>query len=103
VRTGLAPSAQKERAVFALDKLVMHRSGHRPDLAYKFIEFWLQGKAPAELTNSIGAGAPNRVAMQWVEPAIADNRNLFPDPQQFKRLQILKHYDRKRRRLLNRL
>ena len=96
-------STPKEGAVFALDNLVMHKTGPRPDLAYKFIDFWLEGKASADLTNNIGAGSPNRVAMKYIEPEIADNPNLFPPPDKFKTLQILKDYDRRTRRLLNRL
>lgn len=96
-------STPREGAVFALDNLVIHRSGKRPDLAYRFIEFWLEGRAPAELTNAIGAGNANRVAMQWVKPEIAANRTLFPDAAEFRRLQALRDYDRATRRLLNRL
>lgn len=93
----------KEGAVFALDNLVMHKTGRRPDLAYKFVDYWLAGRASAEITNLIGAGNPNRVAMQWVKPEIAQNRNIFPDAEQFKRLQSLHDYDPRTRRLLNRL
>jgi len=93
----------KEGAVFALDNLVMHKTGRETRLAYEFINFWLEGRASAEITNTIGAGNPNRVAMQWIKPEIANNPNIFPDPEQFKRLQSLKDYDRKTRRLLNRL
>ncbi len=96
-------STPKEGAVFALDNLVMHKTGPRPDLAYKFMDFWLEGKASADLTNTIGAGSPNRVAMQYIDPEIAGNPNLFPPPDKFKTLQILKDYDRRTRRLLNRL
>jgi spermidine/putrescine transport system substrate-binding protein len=93
----------KEGAVFALDNLVMHKTGREPGLAYEFVVFWLEGRASAEITNTIGAGNPNRVAMQWVKPEIANNPNIFPDPEQFKRLQSLRDYDRKTRRMLNRL
>lgn len=93
----------REGAVFALDNLVMPKSGKRPDLAYQFIEFWLEGRAPAELTNAIGAGNVNRVAMQWVAPEIAANRTLFPDSEAFTGLQSLRDYDRATRRLLNRM
>ena len=93
----------KEGAVFALDNLVMHKTGREPGLAYEFVVFWLEGRASAEITNTIGAGNPNRLAMQWVKPEIADNPNIFPDPEQFKRLQSLRDYDRKTRRVLNRL
>jgi len=93
----------KEGAVFALDNLVMDRTGREPELAYRFLNFWLEGRASAEITNMIGAGNPNRVAMQWVKPEIAGNRNIFPDAAEFRRLQQLRDYDRKTRRVLNRL
>ena len=93
----------KEGAVFALDNLVIPRGAKRPDLAYRFIDFWLEGEAPADITNAIGAGNANRVAMQWVRPEIAGNRDLFPDAAQMTHLHSLKDYDRKTRRLLNRL
>jgi spermidine/putrescine transport system substrate-binding protein len=99
----LAFSTPKEGGVFALDTLVIHKSSPRPDLAYQFMEFWLEGRASADLTNTIGAATPSRVAMQHVNPEIAANRNLFPDAAEFKRLQILRDYDRRTRRLLNRL
>jgi spermidine/putrescine transport system substrate-binding protein len=93
----------KEGAVFALDNLVVSRDSPRPDLAREFIVFWLEGHASAEITNEIGAGNPNRVAMQWVKPEIAANRAIFPDAEQFERLQQLHDFDRATRRLLNRL
>jgi spermidine/putrescine transport system substrate-binding protein len=93
----------KEGAVFSLDNLVMDKTGRQPELAYRFINFWLEGRASAEITNAIGAGNANRVAMRWVKPEIAANRNMFPDATEFSRLQQLRDYDRKTRRLLNRL
>lgn len=96
-------STPKEGAVFALDNLVIHKTGKRPDLALRFIDYWLQGRASAEITNAIGAGNPNRAAMALVDPAIAANRAIFPDAEQFKRLEMLRDYDRRTRRALNRL
>ena len=96
-------STPSEGAVFALDNLVVPKGAKRPDLAYRFIDFWLEGEAPADITNAIGAGNANRTAMKWVKPAIAANRDLFPDEASMKRLHSLKDYDRKTRRLLNRL
>ena len=57
-------STPKEGAVLALDSMVLHRSGSRPDLAHQFINFMLDGKNSAELTNLIGSGNPNMDAMQ---------------------------------------
>lgn len=96
-------SIPKEGAVFALDNLVMHASGRRPDLAQQFMNFWLEGRDSAELTNAIGAGNPNQAAMAYVEPKIAANEAIFPPPGMFAHLEMLRDYDRRLRRLLNRL
>jgi spermidine/putrescine transport system substrate-binding protein len=96
-------SIPKEGAVFALDNLVMHKSGKRPDLAYQFIDFWLEGRASAELTNAIGAGSPNQAAMPLIDPQIATNEAIFPGPEKFRQLEMLRDYDRRLRRTLNRL
>jgi spermidine/putrescine transport system substrate-binding protein len=99
----IAYSIPKEGAVFALDNLVMHVSGRRPDLAQQFIDFWLEGRASAEITNAIGAGNPNQAAMAFVDPKIAANEAIFPPPAMFGHLEMLRDYDRRLRRLLNRL
>ena len=49
----------KEGAVLAVDNMVIHKGAPRPDLAHKFINFMLEGKNSAELTNLIGSGNPN--------------------------------------------
>ncbi len=96
-------SIPKEGAVFALDNLVMHKSGKRPDLAYQFIDFWLEGRASAELTNAIGAGSPNQAAMPLIDAQIATSEAIFPSPEDFRQLEMLRDYDRRLRRTLNRL
>ncbi|HUK03876.1 MAG TPA: spermidine/putrescine ABC transporter substrate-binding protein [Burkholderiales bacterium] len=102
-RFSVAYSTPKEGAVFALDNLVMPASGKRPDLALQFMNFWLEGEPSAELTNAIGAGNPNQAAMPLIEPQIAANEAIFPDAERFMRLEMLRDYDRRTRRLLNRL
>jgi len=73
-------SIPKEGAVLALDSMVLHKSGPRPDLAHRFINFMLEGKNSAELTNLIGSGNPNRDALQYIKPEIAQNSAVFPGP-----------------------
>ncbi len=96
-------SMPKEGAIFALDNLVMHRTGRRPDLAHAFIDYVLQGEVSATLTNAIGAGNPNAAAMRYVRPSIADNPTLFPPPDALARMQQLRDLDRRERRALNRM
>ena len=72
-------STPKEGTVLSLDSMVLHKSGSRPDLALQFIDFMLDGKNSAELTNLIGSGNPNLAAMQYIRPEIAGNKAIFPD------------------------
>lgn len=96
-------STPKEGAVLALDSMVLHKSGQRPALAHHFINFMLEGKNSAELTNLIGSGNPNHDAMQYIQPEIAANSAIFPDADHLKRLEMLHDLDRYQRRVLNRI
>lgn len=99
----LAASIPKEGAVLALDSMVLHKGGPRPDLALKFINFMLEGKNSAELTNLIGSGNPNLDALQYIKPEIAKNQSIFPDKQHLARLEMLRDLDRNQRRILSRM
>jgi spermidine/putrescine transport system substrate-binding protein len=93
----------KEGAVLALDSMVLHRSGSRSDLAHRFINFMLDGRNSAELTNLTGSGNPNEDAMRFINPEIASNKAIFPDAELLNRLEMLRDLDRRQRRLLSRL
>jgi spermidine/putrescine transport system substrate-binding protein len=95
-------STPKEGAVLAVDNMVMHRTGPRPELAYQFMNFMLEGKNAAELSNMIGSGNPNAEAMQYIDPVVKNNPAIFPDPEHLKRLEMMRDLPRKERRLLNR-
>ncbi|MET0205081.1 MAG: spermidine/putrescine ABC transporter substrate-binding protein [Casimicrobiaceae bacterium] len=95
-------STPKEGAVLAVDNMVLHKSGPRPDLAYQFINFMLIGENAAQLSNMIGSGNPNAAAMPYIDAIVKDNPAVFPDPEQQKRLEMLRDLPRKERRLMNR-
>ncbi|MBI5659753.1 MAG: spermidine/putrescine ABC transporter substrate-binding protein [Nitrosomonadales bacterium] len=99
----IAASIPKEGAVLSLDSMVLHRSGPRPDLAHRFINFMLDGRNSSELTNLIGSGNPNLDAMRYIKPEIAQNPAVFPDPQHLVRLEMLRDLDRNQRRVLSRM
>jgi len=82
--------------------MVIHKSGPRPDLAHKFINFMLDGKNSAELSNMLGSGNPNIEALQYIDEVVRDNRSVFPDESAWKKLQALRDLPRKERRLMNR-
>ena len=99
----IASSIPKQGAVLSLDSMVLHKSGPRPDLAHQFINFMLDGKNSAELTNLIGSGNPNLDALHYINAEIAQNPAIFPDPQSLKRLEMLRDLDRNQRRILSRI
>ena len=99
----IASSIPKQGAVLALDSMVLHQTGPRPELAHQFINFMLDGKNSAELTNLIGSGNPNQDALQYIHPEIAQNPAIFPDAQHRANLEMLRDLDRNQRRILSRM
>lgn len=100
----IAWATPREGAVLGVDSMVLHRDGRRPDLAHRFIEFMLAGENAADLTNLIGAGNPNAAAMAFVRPHIAANPHLFPPAEVVAtRLEVLRDFPARERRLLSRI
>jgi len=93
----------KEGAVLAVDNMVIHKSAPRPDLALKFINFMLDGRNSADLTNLIGSGNPNKDAQQYIKPEIKQLPAVFP-PKEFQaKLEQLHDPAPAQRRLRNKL
>lgn len=92
-----------EGAVLALDSFVIHRSGSRPDLAHAFINFMLDAGNAADVSNLIGAGNPNAAATPLIRSEIAGNTAIFPTSSETGKLQMLRDFDVRSRRLMSRL
>lgn len=93
----------KEGAVLAVDSMAILRNAPRPDLAYKFIDFMLDGKNSAELSNLIGSGNPNNDALQHIKAEVRSNKAVFPDQAVLAKLEQQKDFSAKDRRFRNRL
>jgi spermidine/putrescine transport system substrate-binding protein len=90
----------KQGAVLGLDNMVIARSAPRPDLAYKFINFMLDGRNSADLTNLLGSGNPNTAAVKYIKPEILEYPAIFPDKAlQAKLFPVLELTAAQRRRL----
>jgi spermidine/putrescine transport system substrate-binding protein len=83
--------------------MVIAKSAPRPDLAHRFIDFMLEGRNSADLTNMIGSGNPNADAQKYIKPEIKQISAIFPDPQAAKTLEMLKDMTPQQRRLMNRI
>ncbi|HBP0078804.1 spermidine/putrescine ABC transporter substrate-binding protein [Pseudomonas aeruginosa] len=93
----------RQGAVLAIDNMVIHKGSKNPDLAYRFIDFMLDGRNASELTNQIGTGTPNAAALPFIRPEIKTLAALFPDADTQARLEPLKDLNSRQRRALNKL
>lgn len=93
----------KQGAVMSLDSMVLHKSGKHPDLAHQFINFMLDGKNSAELTNLIGSGNPNTAAKPYIRPELVHNTVIFPDDGTLSRLAMITDLNHQQRRVLSRI
>ena len=93
----------KEGAVLAVDNMVIQKGAPRPDLAHQFMNFMLEGKNSAELTNLIGSGNPNMEAIKFIKPELLKNPAIFPDKAVQAKLEQLKELTSAQRRLRNKL
>jgi spermidine/putrescine transport system substrate-binding protein len=67
-------SLPKEGAVLALDVMVVAKGAPRPDLAHQFINFMLEGRNSADLTNMIGSGGRTRTRSSTSSPRSSPTR-----------------------------
>ena len=81
------------------DYMVIHKDAPRPDLALQFMNFMLEGKNSAELTNLIGSGNPNTDAVKYIKPELLRNPAVFPDHAVAAKLEQLKDLTSAQRRL----
>ena len=93
----------KEGAVLAVDSMVVHKDAPRPDLAAKFINFMLDGKNSAELTNLIGSGNPNMDAAKYIKPEFKAYPAIFPPKDVQAKLEQLQDLTPAQRRLRSRM
>jgi spermidine/putrescine transport system substrate-binding protein len=83
--------------------MVIQKGAPRPDLAHQFMNFMLEGKNSAELTNLIGSGNPNMEAIKFIKPELLKNPAIFPDKAVAAKLEQLKDLTSSQRRLRNKL
>jgi spermidine/putrescine transport system substrate-binding protein len=93
----------REGAVLGLDNMVIDKSAARPDLALKFMNFMLEGRNSAELTNLVGSGNPNAAAVKFIKPDVLKCPAIFPDRTVQAKLTQVRELTGPQRRLLNRL
>lgn len=87
----------KEGSIIWVDNLaVLAKAPHR-DLAEKFINFILDPKIGARLSNFIQYSSPNKAAMGFIRPEDVKNPAIYPTPEIMARLEFLEDLGAKMR------
>lgn len=93
----------REGAVLALDNMVIPKKAKNKKLALQCINYLMDGKNAAGLSNDVGAGNPNAAALPYINPELKELTAIFPDKQVLSTLETLESPNTKVRRLKNKL
>ena len=85
------------------DNLVVHKSAPEPGLAFEFINFLLEGKQSAVLSNELGIGNPNLAATPYIDAEVLADPVLSPSGEIISKLHGIAELDARDRRDLNRI
>ena len=99
----LAFTLPKEGSNITYNAFLIPASAPHPQAAHKFLNFILDPKVIAEITNDIHYGNDNLAARPYVDPAILDDPAIYPSPEVRARLYLPAEfgadYDRLRTRV----
>jgi len=79
----------REGSVMFLDSLVIPANSPNPELAYQFINFMMRPEIVARLTEGLFFANYNLEAAKFLDPALANNRSIYPDTAIMRRLHAL--------------
>lgn len=68
----------KEGGTFWMDNLAIPTSAGNVEGAHQFINFILEAKANADITNAVSYASPNRAARAYIKPEILNNPDIYP-------------------------
>ena len=86
VQVNLAFTVPKEGANESFDGLLIPTGAPHPRAAHKFLNFILEPKVIASITNEIHYGNDNKAADAYVDPAILHDPTIYPTPEVESRL-----------------
>ena len=85
----IAYAVPKEGATIAVDNLCIPRRAPHPDLAHQFINFVLDAKVAAEISNETGYSSPNLAAREFIKPELLANEAVYPSREVLSRCDFL--------------
>ena len=85
------------------DNLAIPKDAEHADEAHALINYLLKPEVAAKNTNFIAYANGNAASRAFVDPAILNDRGIYPDADMMARLYIIAAHDQKSQRLMNRL
>jgi putrescine transport system substrate-binding protein len=82
----LAFTVPREGACISYDAFLIPAAALNPEAAYRFINFTLEPKVIAAITNEIRYGNNNRAADAYVDPEVLHDPTIYPTPEMKARL-----------------
>jgi putrescine transport system substrate-binding protein len=86
IQVNLAFTVPKEGANESFDALLIPTGAPHPRAAHAFLNFMLEPKVIAAVTNEIHYGNDNLAANPYVDPKILNDPTIYPTPQVERRL-----------------
>jgi spermidine/putrescine transport system substrate-binding protein len=80
----------RQGATLGLDNMVIQKSAANPKLANAFINFMMDGRNSADTSNLTGSGTAYTSALQFIHPEVKSVEAVFPPPEVFKQLHLLR-------------
>jgi spermidine/putrescine-binding protein len=79
----------QEGATVFIDNLVIPKNAKRPDLAHRFINYLMQPKVAALITQETLFPSANSAAKEFLDPSLHDQPGLYPDRDTKRRLAVM--------------
>ncbi len=91
----IAYSIPKEGALAFFDMIAIPKDAKNVDEAYQFINYLLEPKVMAEISNKVFYASGNKASLPLVAPEIRNNHGIYPTEEAMAKLFILKVQDPK--------
>ncbi len=99
----IAYSIPREGAQLWFDNLAVPRGAPNVAEAHEFINYLQRPEVAAKNSNFIAYANGNLASQKFIDPAVLEDRTIYPDEATMSQLYIIKAHDAKTTRLMNRL
>ncbi|HET7480176.1 MAG TPA: spermidine/putrescine ABC transporter substrate-binding protein [Rubrobacteraceae bacterium] len=96
---GFSAIAENDKLVYIIpdqgatrwtDNMAIPKGAPNPDVGHQFINYILDPKVGADLSNYTYYGCPNKASMPMIDKAAKNDPAIYPPPKVFERLEVIK-------------